>query len=262
MTARPENKFLLEQFMETSTCECVLIDRSTGMEMFVGTLESNELNHETTEEEIRGGLANDVLTTIRKGRKLSFKISDILSRMDLQSAKLGASIKNGEIVAWQFDKAITVKLNVAKKEVTLDQIPLSADKVSIYNSKTKRLLVPTTDYTITGKVVEIKSVDINANDNVYVGAYEYTTTADYMDISNKLLPSSYTLIINSPLYDLNDQIVATKQYFFPKAKMSGSFTLKGNTEKTKNVEDTTFSIEKDMAYDYLGRISFLKEAVV
>ena len=47
---RPENKFLLEQYMETSTAEVIAISRSTGMEIFMGSLESDELTHETTEE--------------------------------------------------------------------------------------------------------------------------------------------------------------------------------------------------------------------
>ena len=213
-------------------------------------------------EEIKGGIGNDTLTTIRKGRTIKFKVSDPVTKLDIQLAKLGAELKNGSVLAWHFDKAYTVATNLTKKEVTLDEIPSDISKVIIYNTKTKKALVPTTDYVITGNKVEVKAVDILANDNIYVGAFEYEKLADYADISNKPLPSSYTLIIRKPLFNLDEQIVAYKQYFFPKAKMSGSFTLKGATEKTKNVEDTEFTIEKDINYDYLGRIMFIKEGEV
>lgn len=258
--ARVENKFLLEQYMETSTAEVIAIDRNTGMEIFMGTLESDELSHETSEEEIKGGLSNDTITTITKGRTLKFKVTDVVSRLDVQLAKLGSELKTGQVLAWHFDKSYPVALNATKKEVTLDEVPFDTKEVTVYNTKTKKILAETTDYVITGNKLEIKSAAIAEGDNVYVGAYRFQK-ADvmYADISNKQLPKSYTLIVRKPLFDTNDAIAYWKQYFFPKTKMSGSFTLKGQTEKTKNTEETEFIVEKDLAYDYLGRIMFIEE---
>lgn len=256
--ARPENKFLLEQYMETSTAEVIAINRATGVEMFLSTLESDELTHDVAQEEIKGGIWNDVLTTINKNKTIKFKVVDPVARMDVQMNKLGAELKSGTVLAWHFDHAYTVVDLAGKKQITLDEAPFDVKQVSIYNTKTKKVLVETTDYTITGKVVEIKNASILANDNVFVGAYQYEKTGvTYGDIKGQSLPSSYTLVVRKPLFDLNDSIVAYKQYFFPKAKMSGSFSIKGQTEKTKNTEETEFTIEKDLAYDYIGRIMIL-----
>lgn len=260
---KPENKYLLEQYQETSTAEVIAINRTTGQELFFATLESDELSHEVDTEEIKGGIWNDTISTINKSKTIKFKVTDVVSRMDVQMNKLGAEIKTSEtaIQAWHFPHNYTVTLNEAKKEITLDETPKKTEEVCIYNSKTKKALVATTDFVITGNKVEIKSSDINDGDNVFVTSYQYDKTGvEYADISGKTLPQSYMLIVRKPLFNTDDTVVCWKQYFFPKAKMSGSFTLSGQTEKTKNTEDTEFIIEKDTAYDYLGRIMFIPEA--
>ena len=176
--------------------------------------------------------------------------------------KLGAEIKKSEsaIQAWHFPHNYTVTTNLENKEVTLDETPKKVEEVCIYNSKTKKLLQSSTDYNIVGNKVTITASDINDGDNVFVTSYQYNKTGvEYADISGKTLPQSYMLIVRKPLFNTDDTVVCWKQYFFPKAKMSGSFTLSGQTEKTKNTEDTEFIIEKDTAYDYLGRIMFIPE---
>lgn len=260
---KPENKYLLEQYQETSTAEVIAINRATGQELFFATLESDELSHEVDTEEIKGGIWNDTISTINKSKTIRFKVTDVVSRMDVQMNKLGAEIKKSEsaIQAWHFPHNYTVTTNLENKEVTLDETPKKVEEVCIYNSKTKKLLQSSTDYNIVGNKVTITASDINDGDNVFVTSYQYDKTGvEYADISGKTLPQSYMLIVRKPLFNTDDTVVCWKQYFFPKAKMSGSFTLSGQTEKTKNTEDTEFIIEKDTAYDYLGRIMFIPEA--
>lgn len=259
---KPENKYLLEQYQETSTAEVIAINRATGQELFFATLESDELSHEVDTEEIKGGIWNDTISTINKSKTIRFKVTDVVSRMDVQMNKLGAEVKKAEsaIQAWHFPHNYTVTLNSENKEVTLDETPKKVEEVCIYNSKTKKLLQSSTDYNIVGNKITITASDINDGDNVFVTSYQYDKTGvEYADISGKTLPQSYMLIVRKPLFNTDDTVVCWKQYFFPKAKMSGSFTLSGQTEKTKNTEDTEFIIEKDTAYDYLGRIMFIPE---
>lgn len=260
---KPENKYLLEQFLETSTAEVIAINRTTGEELFFGTLEGDELSHEVDTEEIKGGIWNDTISTINKSKTIRFKVTDVVSRMDVQMNKLGARVQTASeaIQAWHFPHNYTVTNNESKKEITLDETPKTPEEVCIYNTKTNKMLVADTDYVITGNKVEIKSVDIKDGENVYVTSYQYDKTGiDYADISGKTLPQSYTLIVRKPLFNTDDTVVCWKHYFFPKAKMSGSFSISGQTEKTKNTEETEFVIEKDTAYDYLGRIMFIPES--
>ena len=260
---KQENQYLLKTYQETSTAEVIAINRVTGQELFLGTLESDELSHEVEPEEIKGGIWNDTITTLNKSKTIKFKVVDVVSRMDVQMNKLGAEIKTAKsaIQCWHFPHNYEVKAGTSsKKIITLDETPKTNEEVCIYNNKTKKALDPQNDFIINGKEVEIKAVDINVGDNIYVTSYQYDKeNIEYADISGKSLPQSYTLIVRKPLFDDNDTVVAWKQYFFPKAKMSSSFTLSGQTEKTKNTEETEFIIERDMAYDYLGRIMFIPE---
>lgn len=258
MITRKENPFLLDKYMETSTAEVVAINRTTGEEIFLSTLESHELTHDQEEELIKGGIWNDTLATINKNKTIKFKVTDPVARMDVQMKKLGADIKTGSVMAWHFDRAYTVG---SGKTVTLTETPFDTSEVCVYNTATKKMLEATTDYTIEGKAITIKSVDINENDNVFVTSFQYQKEAvQYADITGKSAPQTFALIIRSPLFDENDAVKYWKQMFFPKAKMSGSFSITGNTEKTKNTEDTEFTILKDDTYEYLGRIMFIPEA--
>lgn len=258
MITRKENPFLLDKYMETSTAEVIAINRTTGEEMFLSTLESHELTHDQEEELIKGGIWNDTLATINKNKTIKFKVTDPIARMDVQMKKLGADIKTGTVMAWHFDRAYTVGVG---KTVTLSETPFDTKEVCVYNTKTKKMLQATEDYTIEGKTITIKAVDINENDNVFVTSFQYQKeTVQYADITGKSAPQTFALIVRSPLFDENDAVKYWKQMFFPKAKMSGSFSITGNTEKTKNTEDTEFTILKDDTYEYLGRIMFIPEA--
>ena len=220
---KPENKYLLEQYQETSTAEVIAINRATGQELFFATLESDELSHEVDTEEIKGGIWNDTISTINKSKTIRFKVTDVVSRMDVQMNKLGAEIKKSEsaIQAWHFPHNYTVTTNLENKEVTLDETPKKVEEVCIYNSKTKKLLQSSTDYNIVGNKVTITASDINDGDNVFVTSYQYDKTGvEYADISGKTLPQSYMLIVRKTLFNTDDTVVCWKQYFFPKAKMS------------------------------------------
>lgn len=260
MITRKENPFLLDKYMETSTAEVIAINRTTGEEMFLSTLESHELTHDQEEELIKGGIWNDTLATINKNKTIKFKVTDPIARMDVQMKKLGADIKTGSVMAWHFDRPYPVEDSSSNKIVNLTETPFDTSEVCVYNTKTKKMLQPTTDYTISGKVITILASDINVNDNVFVTSFQYEkASVQYADITGKSAPQTFALIVRSPLFDENDAVKYWKQMFFPKAKMSGSFSITGNTEKTKNTEDTEFTILKDDTYEYLGRIMFIPE---
>ncbi|WP_291566978.1 MULTISPECIES: hypothetical protein [unclassified Clostridium] len=259
-----ENPYLLEQYMEISTAEVIAINRATGMEMFFGTLESDELSHNVDEEPIKGGIYNDTIMTINKNKEIKFKAVDVVSRMDVQLNKLGAKLKTGTVLAWHFPHNYPVeKKDDESLFIPLDELPVDIREVCIYEHKNNKMLKAGEDYEIkeNSKEIIIKNKEVKENDNLYVTSYQYKKeNVQYADITGKPQPQTFTLIVRKPLFNTHDVIVAWKQYYFPKAKMSGSFTLSGNTEKTKNTEETEFTIEKDIAYDYLGKIMFIPDA--
>lgn len=176
----------------------------------------------------------------------------MVTRKELQLAKFQAKMQNGVVQAWHFPKNYEVQTGL---KITLDQTPKDSTEVNIYSNITKKR-IDSANYTIAGKVVTFTS-GVAVGENALVTSFQYDVTADYADIGSEDIPSVVSIIVKKPLFDTNDTIVAYKQYFFPKCKMDLNVTLKGETEKKKTTEDTTFTVMKSDAYNYLGRIMFI-----
>lgn len=252
-----ENKYLLDQYIEYSVSDVILINKSTGMESFIASLESDKLSKSCDEEMIKGGSNNLTFATITKNQEIVYELTDVLSREDINLGKWGAKMKNGTVLAYHRPHNYTVTESTGKK-VTLDETPHDVNEVAIYNTKTNTLLNSSSDYSISGKEVTITAEGVNAGDTVWVTSYRYEkTTVDYYDVGDSSVPSVYEVILMKPIYDTNDQIVFYRQTHIPKAKMSNNIESNGNTEKTKQTQTSTLTVMKDPAYDYVMRVMLI-----
>jgi hypothetical protein len=257
--AKIQNDYLLEDLMELSVANFYCYDTKNGLEYYSGTLESHELTKSMESEKIRAGRFNDTIATIDKNTEVSLKTVDVCARQDLQSLKLGGKItkvtSSDNVYAYHMPKNYDVATG---KVITLDAIPKEGEEVAVYNNKTKEKLVITTDYTIEDDVITIVDVDILAGETVFVTGFYYKApeTAKYFEIKEGSVPTMLT-VIEVPLFNTDTEIVAMKQYIFPRTKMNASVTVKGQTEKTKNTDETTIDILKDPSLNYLGRVIYL-----
>lgn len=257
--AKIQNDYLLEDLMELSVANFYSYDTTNGLEYYSGTLESHELSKSMDSEKIRAGQSNDTIATIDKNTEVSLKIVDVCARQDLQALKLGGKIEkvtlSDNVYAYHMPKNYDVTTG---KVITLDVIPKEGEEVAIYNNKTKEKLVITTDYTIADGVITIVADDILVGETVFVTGFYYKApeTAKYFEIKEGSVPTMLT-VIEVPLFNTDTEIVAMKQYIFPRTKMNASVTVKGQTEKTKNAEETSIDILKDPSVNYLGRVIYL-----
>lgn len=257
--AKIQNDYLLEDLMELSVANFYCYDTKNGLEYYSGTLESHELAKSMESEKIRAGQSNDTIATIDKNTEVSLKTVDVCARQDLQALKLGGKIAkvtlSDNVYAYHMPKNYDV---VAGKEIILDAVPKVGEEVAIYNNKTKEKLVITTDYTIEDDVITIVDVDILVGETVFVTGFYYKApeTAKYFEIKEGSVPAMLT-VIEVPLFNTDTEIVAMKQYIFPRTKMNASVTVTGQTEKTKNAEETSIDILKDPSLNYLGRVIYL-----
>lgn len=257
--AKIQNDYLLEDLMELSVANFYSYDTTNGLEYYSGTLESHELSKSMDSEKIRAGQSNDTIATIDKNTEVSLKIVDVCARQDLQSLKLGGKITkvtlSDNVYAYHMPKNYDVTTG---KVITLDAVPKEGEEVAVYNNKTKEKLVITTDYTIEDDVITIVDADILVGETVFVTGFYYKApeTAKYFEIKEGSVPTMLT-VIEVPLFNTDTEIVAMKQYIFPRTKMNASVTVKGQTEKTKNAEETSIDILKDPSVNYLGRVIYL-----
>lgn len=257
--AKIQNDYLLEDLMELSVANFYSYDTTNGLEYYSGTLESHELSKSMDSEKIRAGQSNDTIATIDKNTEVSLKIVDVCARQDLQSLKLGGKITkvtlSDNVYAYHMPKNYDVTTG---KVITLDAVPKEGEEVAVYNNKTKEKLVITTDYTIADGVITIVADDILVGETVFVTGFYYKApeTAKYFEIKEGSVPTMLT-VIEVPLFNTDTEIVAMKQYIFPRTKMNASVTVTGQTEKTKNTDETTIDILKDPSLNYLGRVIYL-----
>lgn len=245
-----------EQLFELSTANFYALDPSTGLELYTGTLESDQLERTAEQEKIKGGIDNDTLTVIDKSSELNLTVTDVVNRRDMLAAKLGTSIQKGKVIVKHLPKNYEVKEDAGLK-VTLSATPLADAVLNIYDNKDKAKMEVTTDYTISGNVITIVKEGIQAGDTIFVTGFDYETTAEYIDIPSTSSTKSMQVIIEKPIWDADGEIVYYKQYNFPKAKIDGSFTTSGNTEKQANPDETKFTITKDGNEVSLGKIVYI-----
>lgn len=248
-----------EQLFELSTANFYALDPSTGLELYTGTLESDQLERTVEQEKIKGGIGNDTLTVIDKSSELNLTVTDVVNRRDMLAAKLGTSIQKGKIIVKHLPKNYEVKEDTGLK-VTLSATPLDGAVLNIYDNKDKTKMEVTTDYTISGSVITIIKEGIKAGDTIFVTGFDYETTAEYIDIPSISSTKSMQVIVEKPIWNADGEIVYYKQYNFPKAKIDGSFTTSGNTEKQANPDETKFTITKDGNEVTLGRIAYISVA--
>lgn len=249
-----ENPYLRDKFLEISTARVLVLNPATKQEIFMCEMSADELVQKVDEEKIKADIDNHVVAVINKNKDLSFKATEVVTRKELQLAKLQAKMETGKIKAWHFPRNYEVRDGF---KIILDQIPFESAEVNVYNDTTKKR-IDATEYTITGREIEFKATSgVSVGENVYVTSFQFELNADYADIGTDNIPTVVSLIIMKPVFDTNDTISFYKQYFFPKCKMDGNLTLKGETEKKNNPEDTNFTIMKSDNYNYLGRMMYI-----
>lgn len=264
--AKRENSMLLEDLLEVSVANFYCYDEKSGLEYYSGTLESHELSATAETEEIKGGQGNNVIASIDKAKELTLKIVDVLAKQDIESLKLGGEIKSvgsNLVDAFHMPKNYVVEETTSVKTITLDATPKSGEEVLVYNNKTKTALAPS-EATISGNKITINNEDIQAGDTVWVTGFKYSAKATdkYSEVSSTAFAPTLFCVIEVPLFSTDMQVVATKQYLFPRAKMDSAITISGQSEKTKNTRETVLKILKDPSVDYLGRIIYKYEGEV
>ncbi|MEG2289631.1 MAG: hypothetical protein RSC24_06650 [Clostridium sp.] len=245
-----------EQLFELSTCNFYSVDPATGLELSSGTIESHQLERTVESDKIRGGVDNDLLTVIDKSSDITLTVTDVVNRRDVLASKLGG-LKNGLVTVKHLPRNYEVKSESSALVVTLIGTPLNANSIKVYNNKTGQPLVKTSGYTISGAKITIVESSIKAGDTIYVTGFDYSVTADYIDIPSISNIKATHVVIEKPIWNADGEIVFYKQYNFPKAKMDGSFTEKGSTEKSANPDETKYTITKDGNEISLGKIVYI-----
>lgn len=250
-----------EKYVEYTTSYYIFKNIATGQETFIDSAESDKLAKTVDTEEVKGGPKNLTFFTISKNEKINIEVVDVLSREELIRARWGAELKKETGIALpQLPSIKTVKQNVGKLEFNLDQKPIDNTKVVIYDNKTGTKLEPTTDYTITEKVVEIKKSGVNNGDTFYVESYTYASESEveFYDVGTDSVPSVYEVYRIKEIYNTNDEVVYLRTTHMPKVQLDKAIEENGQTEKTKQTTTYSGTVQKSDNYPYVMRTVYVE----
>lgn len=249
-----------EKLVEYTTSYYIFRNLKTKEETFIDSAESDKLSKTIDVEEVKGGVMNNTLFTISKNEKIDLEVVDVLTREELNRARWGAELKKGAIPVREVPFIYTAGDSEGKKVFELKSEPIDINSVKIFETKTKQLLAISTDYTITGKQVEITKSDVAVGDTFSVESYLYNSTAEteYYDVGVNSVPAVYDVTKMKPIYNTNDEIVYWRQTHMPKVQLDRSIEETGNTEKSKQTNTYKGSVQKGDNYPYTMRTIYVK----
>ena len=250
-----ENKYFLTDAYELKVANVVLTDNKTGVEMYSASLETHEIAQTVQEELIKAGQENSTYVTLQKSKEIKVTLTDIMSKIDWQAAKMGTDLENKEIVVSAFPKNYAVQEADGELFIELDKEPLHGQLPVIYNKQTRKA-IETSDLMLDGKKVKITDVAISVGDILFGASYRYTTTADVLMINNKNTASNYRCELHIPVLNSSMDLLYTKKIVFHKCSMGQDWTFSGSTEIASNPQTTTLTVLQPDNYEELGYVVY------
>ena len=160
--------------------DVILRETGTGDVIGTTTLQDAGIEFSVSENEVRAGKGNQLYGILHVSRDININLTDVEFKYDWLAKQLGQNIVTGAGVGYAMPKWYTLTDNAGSKELTLDETPTNLSTIALYDA-TGTKLVPTTDYTLTGKVVKVIKTGVTGQ--VEVRTYKYATPATTQTIA-------------------------------------------------------------------------------
>lgn len=219
------------------------------------TLTDAGIEIKTNMKEVRAGQGNNLIATLHSSRDISISATDATFDFGILATNLGSSIVVGAGVAYLPRKSYIAKTASTKVQVTLKKAPLDVTKVVVYG-KDGQALTKTTDYTITGAVIEFVGSKVKDGDTIYVDAYAYTTDAkaERISIGANTYAGGGKLVLTTLEIDAATELpIANIQFVFPSAMPIGDLKLDTKSERDAVSTSLQFNVLKGST-DEIGYI--------
>lgn len=227
----------------------ILIDDSDNV-IGTTTLTDASIDVSVTENDVRGGRANELLGILRSDRNISISLTDTEFRYDWLAMKLGQTITTGAGVAYAMPKWYTAVDNTGSIEVTLDETPVSGT-VKAFDTDGVELTVDSSANPIT---ISSGAAD---GDLVEIRTYQYATDAatETIEINNTVFPTGMKCVLQTIEVDEdNDKATHYLNYEFTKALPTGNFTITTASERTAQAQSCELRVIKPKTSDVVGYV--------
>ncbi len=225
----------MEQIKDYLVCQifdALVIDTATNSIVAKDKLASADIEISQEAKEVIGGANSQVLATIGGKRSLSVKLSEPVFSFETLAAQLGQDIITGSGTAFAMPKGYIVN---AEKKITLDRVPI--DKTLVFAD-------PSITGTVTSESKEVTIAGADEGDNVLLKTYQYVTpeTSKTINIDAKKFATAKRLVLETPVFDLEENKVAVLQWDFAKVKADGSVSFQTKTESEATSNEINFTV--------------------
>lgn len=217
------------------------------------TLTDAGIDVKVNEKEVRGGKGNGLIATLHSSRDITVKLTDPVFRFETLAMQLGTDIVTGEGIGYCMIRYYPVKVESAKKQITLEKLPLKATDVELFHKGEK---LKAEDYVITDSVVEFKSDKVKELDKITVYPYAYRTNASarLIEINSDTFATGGKLVLET--IEINEKEIPTARlfYVFENALPTGNFSINSKSEKDASPVELELKIAKPADSSKVGYI--------
>lgn len=185
---------------------------------------------------IKNGRGNKQWASIDYDKTLDVELQTNVIDFNQIAMAAGSAIVEGSTTVYSEAKVYTI----ASKEITLDKTPLTTAEVQIVDIETDKVLVETTDYTISGTAVTFVALD---SKDVKVLPYTYTSAegAKEITIAADKFATAGKLVLKSVMVDENQKATDYVEIVIEKCKPASDFTISSASE-INNGNDNTMTL--------------------
>ena len=271
-----ENPHLLDELYSFTTCDVLIVDNQSGMELYSGTLKSHSLNKTVNKTPIKAGIGGITWVELEDSSEITLEIVDLRERIDMEALKLSGSM----VVKQEADKVLTAfpkkyKLAAATNglannfSVTLDHegalVSLDSTKYTMYDFKTGKPIVNTAlkmlgdgELVVDTTMVGDATIILEEGSSVMVGSYQYKEpTSQVVEIAAESVGTDVSVTLKQPLYGPDRKVKKWRQTHFYRCSLGSEFTQESATEMAEQNTTSSFTILKHPEYDELGFIAYV-----
>lgn len=185
---------------------------------------------------IKNGRGNKQWASIDYDKTLDVELQTNVIDFNQIAMAAGSAIVEGSTTVYSEAKVYTI----ASKKITLDKTPLTTAEVQIVDIETDKVLVETTDYTISGTAVTFVTLD---SKDVKVLPYTYTSAegAKEITIAADKFATAGKLVLKSVMVDENQKATDYVEIIIEKCKPASDFTISSASE-INNGNDNTMTL--------------------
>lgn len=233
----------------------VILKDQNGDVIGTTTLQEAGIEFSVSENEIRAGKGNQLYGILHVSRDININLTDVEFKVDWLAKQLGQTITTGAGVAWHMPKWHRVEADGAALVITLEETPTAIADIALYDSNGLKL-AQGTDFTLSGKKLEVKKAGISAGDELEVRTYAYATDASTqtIEIDNAIFGKGVMAVLETVEIGGDESVVAKLQYQFDSAMPTGNFTVSTASERNAATQAFNLRVIKPKTSSVVGRV--------